>query len=328
MQSADSHFEIFRGRNLLRLVHVHHDGICISLPIGFHGECSFLAGIKCGWDDDIRSTFGILLQVCVNKDLAVVSVGASATNGTTAQVRVSEDSKANGYFPFSFTHTAGVVLHQCQEQLHPANNLQLDFGVFRILREIIGAAPCSFPPPFRSHRDAFPLVVEDTANVHTSVVQYKVFKGHPKGAIVSLLEIQFLLHLLRPAVFIIVAPFALPFSATPRIPQLNQSMSINLFNSEQGIGMALHNPHIADVSVFASTRTTTQQMPIVIEAFQCGPHRSVVDLLLGFFIMQTDLATHASCHVNQAIVDKSSFNRIIGAMKLCVGFLNDLNPAL
>ena len=120
----------------LRLVHVHHHGICISLPIGFpghdnytdclcvdletshhppdgplfavkvlkfagfwllhmamhnspywetsrrlsipppdkvHGECSFLAGIKCGWDDDIRSTFGILLQVCVNKDLAASS---------------------------------------------------------------------------------------------------------------------------------------------------------------------------------------------------------------------------------------------------------------
>jgi hypothetical protein len=27
------------------------------------------------------------------------------------------------------------------------------------------------------------------AQAHTSVVQYKVFKGHPKGAIVSLLEI-------------------------------------------------------------------------------------------------------------------------------------------
>jgi hypothetical protein len=31
-------------------------------------------------------------------------------------------------------------------------------------------------------------------------------------------------------------------------------------------------------------------------------------------------SVHVSCHVNQAIVDKSSFNRIIGAMKLCVGF--------
>ena len=38
-------------------------------------------------------------------------------HGTTAHL-APKLSKANGYFPFSFTHTAGVVLHQCQEQLH------------------------------------------------------------------------------------------------------------------------------------------------------------------------------------------------------------------